>query len=80
MSTEGVRRQLGVVEEILASKFLGPVKVHLSVAPAAGSPAGPPTRMTNEVLRAERLERLRRVDPALDTAANELDLEIVDEG
>jgi len=35
--------------------------------------------MTDETLRAERLDRIRRLDPALDTAANELDLEIVDD-
>jgi hypothetical protein len=46
--------------------------------PAA--PHTPPKRMTDASLRGERLERLRRLDPALDTAANELDLEIVDEG
>ena len=80
MLTEGVRRQLGVVEEILASRFVGPVKVRLAVEAPPGGPAERPKRMTDEVLRAERLERLRRVDPALDTAANELDLEIVDEG
>jgi hypothetical protein len=36
--------------------------------------------MTDQTLRTEKLERLRRLDPALDAAANELDLEIVDEG
>jgi hypothetical protein len=36
--------------------------------------------MTDQALRTEKLERLRRLDPALDTAANELDLEIVDDG
>ena len=80
MLTEGVRRQLGAVEEILMSRFQGPVKVRLAVEAPPGGPSEPPKRMTDEVVRAERLERLRRVDPALDTAANELDLEIVDEG
>ena len=81
MLIEGVRRQIGAVEELLSARFLEPVKVRLVVAePAEGAPAAPPKRMTDEVLRAERLERIRRMDPALDTAANELDLEIVDEG
>jgi DNA polymerase-3 subunit gamma/tau len=80
MLTEGVRRQLGAVEEILLSRFLGPVRVRLALEAPPGGRSEPPKRMTDEVLRAERLERLRRVDPALDTAANELDLEIVDEG
>ena len=80
MLMEGVQRQLGLVEEILASRFEGPVKVRLVVEPPSGGPAERPKRMTDEAVRAERLERIRRVDPALDTAANELDLEIVDEG
>jgi len=80
MLTEGVRRQLGAIEEILAVRFPGPIKVRLVVEAPSGGLAERPKRMTDEILRAERLERLRRVDPALDTAANELDLEIVDEG
>ena len=80
MLTEGVRRQLGAVEEILAVRFLGPIKVRLVVEAPSGGLAERPKRMTDEILRAERLERLRRVDPALDTAANEFDLAIVDEG
>jgi len=81
MLIEGVRRQIGAVEELLSTRFLEPVKVRLVVEDRPeDAPAAPPKRMTNEVLRAERLERIRRMDPALDTAANELDLEIVDEG
>ena len=41
-------------------------------------PAARPVRLTNESIRAERLQGLRRRDPALDAAAEELDLEIVD--
>ena len=81
MLIEGVRRQIGAVEELLSARFLEPVKVRLVVEDRPeDSPAGPPKRLTGEGLRAERLERIRRMDPALDTAANELDLEIVDEG
>jgi DNA polymerase-3 subunit gamma/tau len=81
MLIEGVRRQIGAVEELLSARFLEPVKVRLVVDDRPeDAPAAPPKRMTSEVLRAERLERIRRMDPALDTAANELDLEIVDEG
>jgi hypothetical protein len=79
VSVEGIQRQLGVVEELIAARFTGPVKVKLVVESSADAPAPRPKRMTDEVLRAERLDRLRRLDPALDTAANELDLEIVDE-
>jgi hypothetical protein len=81
MLIEGVRRQIGAVEELLSARFLEPVNLRLVVeAGPEDAPAAPPKRMTGEVLRAERLERMRRMDPALDTAANELDLEIVDEG
>jgi hypothetical protein len=77
---EGVRRQLAVVEELIGSRFLGTVQVRVEAAAPGGGAAEPPKRMTGEGLRAERLARLRRIDPALDAAANELDLEIVDEG
>jgi hypothetical protein len=81
MLIEGVRRQIGAVEELLSARFLEPVTLRLVVEDRPeDAPAAPPKRMTGEVLRAERLERIRRMDPALDTAANELDLEIVDEG
>ena len=77
---EGIRRQLAVVEELVQVRFGGRPKVLVS-APAVSDPSHPPPkRMTDASLRGERLERLRRLDPALDTAANELDLEIVDEG
>ena len=79
-SLEGVRRQLGVVEAVIAQRFDGPVRLELVVESPAGAPAPAPKRMTGEALRAERLDRLRRLDPALDRAADALDLEIVDEG
>ena len=76
---EGLQRQLSVIDELLGSRFGKPVKVLVAIDPAPSLQAGSPKRMTDEVLRAERLDRIRRLDPALDTAANELDLEIVDE-
>ena len=77
---EGVTRQIAVVELLIGRHFTTPVRARVSVGGAQEPPPPPPKRMTGEVLRAERLERMRRMDPALDTAANELDLEIVDEG
>jgi DNA polymerase-3 subunit gamma/tau len=77
---EGLRRQLGVVEELLAARFTGPIKVSVVIEDPARAAGDRPQRITGEGLRSERLERLRRLDPALDTAADELDLEIVDEG
>jgi DNA polymerase-3 subunit gamma/tau len=76
---EGLQRQLPVLDELVGSHFGVPVKVRVAVEAPAGGPAQRPKRMTDETLRAERLDRIRRLDPALDTAANELDLEIVDD-
>jgi hypothetical protein len=76
---DGLVRQLAVLDELVGARFGARVKVRVALdAPAVGQ-TNRPKRMTDEVLRAERLDRLRRMDPALDTAANELDLEIVDE-
>jgi DNA polymerase-3 subunit gamma/tau len=77
---QGIERQRGVVEELLGSRFAGPIRVLVTQAGAEPPAVSPPKRMTAEGLRAERLDRLRRQDPALDSAADELDLEIVDEG
>jgi hypothetical protein len=50
------------------------------VAGGGGGPAGSegPKRMSEASVRADRLKRLRAKDPALDTAADALDLEIVE--
>ena len=77
---EGVRRQLGVVQELIGTWFAGPIRIELAVEAPPGAAGASPKRITGEGLRAERLDRLRRLDPALDRAADELDLEIVDEG
>jgi DNA polymerase-3 subunit gamma/tau len=76
---EGLRRQLAVVDELISSRFETPVRVRLLVDAPSEHSGERPSRITDEGLRAERLERLRALDPALDTVANELDLEIVDE-
>ncbi len=77
---EGIQRQIGLVEDLVQSHFGVRGKVSVAPeAPAGREPQERPKRMTDEALRTEKLARLRRLDPALDTAANELDLEIVDE-
>ncbi|HEV8151075.1 MAG TPA: hypothetical protein VGP61_12910, partial [Gemmatimonadales bacterium] len=76
---EGLQKQLGVVDDLIGAYFGARVKVRIALKPAATGQTERPKRMTDEGLRAERLDRLRRLDPALDTAANELDLEIVDD-
>jgi DNA polymerase III subunit gamma/tau len=75
---DGLQRQLAVVDELVGGRFGQAVKVRVAVEPQGGQTERP-KRMTDEVLRTERLNRLRKLDPALDTAADELDLEIVDD-
>jgi len=76
---EGLQRQLVVLDELVGSRFGTRVKARVLLDAPPGGQTERPKRMTDEVLRAERLDRLRKLDPALDTAANELDLEIVDD-
>jgi hypothetical protein len=45
---------------------------------AGGAEAPRPRRLTEESLKADRLKAFRSKDAALDTAADALDLEIVD--
>jgi len=75
---DGLQRQIQVLDELIGSHFSARVKVRVTLG-TASTKSEPPKRLTDEVLRSERLDRLRRLDPALDTVANELDLEIVDE-
>jgi DNA polymerase-3 subunit gamma/tau len=70
--------QVGTIEEV-ASVLAGvPVRLRVSTRsePAAAAPSA--RRMTGESIRADRLKGLRSRDPALDRAADELDLEIVE--
>jgi len=56
--------------------------VPVTLTVESGAPPGGgerPRRMSEASLRTERLKGLRGTDPALDTAVDELDLEIVDE-
>ena len=77
---ERLTRQRDAVQAIL-SRYLG-TPVELAIGSAAPSPvenAAPrPKRMSDAGAKAERLQNLRKKDPALDAAADELDLEIVD--
>jgi len=77
---EGVTRQRHLVEEVFSAMLGAPVRVTMAVGAPATSQAAKPKRMTDSDLRAEKLARIRKLDPALDIAADALDLEIVDEG
>jgi DNA polymerase-3 subunit gamma/tau len=76
---ERLLQEAGKVEEVLSRSLGQPVRLRVTAAPAAqeASPSQP-RRMSESSLKAERLREFRSKDPALDTAADALDLEIVD--
>ena len=45
---------------------------------APDSPAAPPARLTDEMVRAERIAALRKQDPVIDAAIDALDLDLAD--
>jgi DNA polymerase III subunit gamma/tau len=71
--------QSGIIEEVASGLIGSPVRLRVTT-PAESAPAAAPAsrRMTDESIRADRLRGLRARDPALDRAAEELDLEIVE--
>jgi len=77
---EGVTRQRGLVEEVLAAALGVPVRITMAVGPPSAAQPARHKRLNDSDLRAEKLARIRKLDPALDIAADALDLEIVDEG
>jgi len=67
------------VEEILSQVLGQPVRLRVVAGTAAGPVApAPPKRISDASIRADRLKSLRARDPALDLAADALDLEIVE--
>ncbi len=80
VASEKLSRQRDVVESILSRRVGAPVRIALTTgAPAPADPtAVRPRRMSDASAKAERLNTLRKKDAALDAAAQELDLEIVD--
>jgi DNA polymerase-3 subunit gamma/tau len=76
---ERLAQEAGKVEEVLSRSLGQPVRLRVTSAPALPSaPPSKPRRMSESSLNAERLREFRSKDPALDTAADALDLEIVD--
>jgi len=74
-----LHQEAGKVEEVLSRSLGEPVRLRVTARPAAGGAVpGKPRRMSESSLKAERLRDFRSRDPALDTAADALDLEIVD--
>ena len=76
---ERLEQEAPKVEEILTRSLGQPVRLRLVPAPGSqAAPASRPRRMSDSSIKAERLREFRAKDPALDTAADALDLEIVD--
>jgi DNA polymerase-3 subunit gamma/tau len=77
---ERLHQEAAKVEEILSRSLGQPVRLRVTAPPAGAqnNPAVKPRRMSESSLKAERLREFRAKDPALDTAADALDLEIVD--
>ncbi|MDX6355161.1 MAG: polymerase subunit gamma/tau, partial [Streptomyces sp.] len=76
---ERLRSQAQPVEEVLQRVLGQPARLRVSEA-APEDPAAPPKprKLTEAGLKADRLRVFRDKDPSLDTAADALDLEIVD--
>jgi DNA polymerase-3 subunit gamma/tau len=76
---ERLLQEASKVEEVLSRSLGQPVRLRVTAAPGTqeASPSKP-QRMSESSLNAERLREFRSKDPALDTAADALDLEIVD--
>jgi DNA polymerase-3 subunit gamma/tau len=74
---ERIQAQAGVVEEVVQRHTGQALRIRVTVAPGEETaPKTPP--ITESSVRADRLRSFRAKDPALDTAADALDLEIVD--
>ncbi|MBA3317619.1 MAG: DNA polymerase III subunit gamma/tau [Gemmatimonadales bacterium] len=74
---ERLQAQAGAVEEVVQRHTGQTLRIRVSVAEAGAAPSKP-RPMTESSVRADRLRSFRAKDPALDTAADALDLEIVD--
>jgi DNA polymerase-3 subunit gamma/tau len=70
--------QAGTIEEMASALAGAPVRLRVTSRAEAAATPSPARRMTGESIRADRLKGLRSRDPALDRAADELDLEIVE--
>jgi DNA polymerase-3 subunit gamma/tau len=75
---EKLEAEAPVVEEVLRPWLEEPLRLRVN-QPASSEAASPrPNRLSQGSIQTDRLRSLRAKDPALDTAADALDLEIVD--
>ena len=76
---ERLEQQAATVERIVSARVGGTVRLGITVqAETESTRESPAARMSETGIRAARLKGLRERDPALDAAADELELEIVD--
>ncbi len=76
---DSLQEQASKVEDVLSRSLGEPVRLRITSGEAAAAgTAAKPRRMSDSSIKAERLREFRARDPALDTAADALDLEIVD--
>jgi len=72
-------RNIDLVQGHEARAIGQPARLRVTEAePSDGAPAPKPRKLTDASLKADRLRTFRTKDPTLDTAADALDLEIVD--
>ncbi|HJR17369.1 MAG TPA: hypothetical protein VJ808_10995, partial [Gemmatimonadales bacterium] len=74
-----LQEEASKVEAVLSRSLGEPVRLRVTSGEGLGAAgSAKPRRMSESSLKAERLREFRSKDPALDTAADALDLEIVD--
>jgi len=76
---ERLQTQAQLVEEVVGQAIGQAARLRVTEAgPPDGAPPQKPRKLTEASLKADRLRAFRSKDPTLDTAADALDLEIVD--
>ncbi|HET9064700.1 MAG TPA: DNA polymerase III subunit gamma/tau [Gemmatimonadales bacterium] len=82
VSVEGVERQKATVATLASARLGTEVRIEVVTPTHPGRENAAPVaarRLTADTIREDRLQELRRIDPALDAMADALDLELVDE-
>ena len=75
---EGLERQREALAQLVGRYVSEPVRIKLEGAGSGERSAPRPGRLTEQGVRAERLEALRARDPDLDAAVDALDLELLE--
>jgi DNA polymerase-3 subunit gamma/tau len=75
---EGLERQRDALAQLVGRYVTEPVRIKLEGAGSGERSAARPGRLTEQGVRAERLEALRARDPDLDAAVDALDLELLE--